>query len=158
MSFAWLSPEETRSLLRYLDERFGIPAGALDGYRLFRRGGYVWAVCSEAGGLSEELRVAGGGLRLVREMGPGRYKPATRGIQLLGRWVSRNVLDVHDDELRALIQGQTLPAPEGMRGFVLVRWEGQVVGVALARNGQLQGQFPRALTEHLRLGSDERVV
>ncbi len=157
MSFAWLNPEETRNVLRYLEDRFGIPAGMLEGHRLFRRGGYIWAVCPEAAGLSGELRVAGGGLRLVREMGPGRYKPATRGIQVFGCRACRNVLDVQDEQLRALVQGQALPVPEGMQGFVLVRWEGRVVGVALARNGQLQGQFPRALTEHLRLAPGARV-
>lgn len=158
MSFAWLSPEETHSVLRYLEERFGIPAGVLEGHRLFRRGGYVWAVRPEAADLCGELRVAGGGLRLVREMGPGRYKPATRGIQAFGGRACRNVLDVQDGQLRALIQGQALPAPEGMRGFILVRWKGQVLGVALVRNGQIQGQFPRALTEHLRLGPGEWVL
>jgi len=157
LSLDWLNPEDTRRVTAYLQERCGIPAGALAGLRLFRRGGYVCALREEAAEVADLLQVAGGGLRLVKEMGPGRYKPATRGMQVLATRVETGI-DLSEAELRGLLQGQTLSTSLPGRGFVLLRWEGAVVGVGLLREGRLVGQLPRTVTEHLRLGGDRPLV
>ena len=158
MSFEWLSPDDARQVLGYLEERFGIPADALAGCRLLRRGGYVCALRAESEPLARELQAAGGGLRLVKETGPGRFKPATRGMQVLGRLARRNVIDLDDATLRGLLQGQTVPVAEEGRGFVLLRWDGGIVGVGLLRAGQLVAQIPRTVTEHLRLPGEGPVL
>lgn len=158
MSLAWLNPAETRAVIAYFGERFGVPPEAFEGLRLFRRSGYVCAVRGEAAEAAEALHLAGGGLRIAKEMGPGRFKPATRGVQLLASGAGCGAVDLRDEQLRALLQGQTIPVDRPGRGFVLLRWEGAVIGVGLLRGGELVGQLPRTITEHLRLRPGEPLV
>ncbi len=152
MSSAWLDPDETAAVAAYLAERFGIPAGRLDGHRLLRRGQHVYAVAGAAAVAWDALDGAAAGVRLLTVMARDRYKLATRGAQFLGRWAVRNRCEVDDDGLRALVQGRSLPWTGPERGFVVLVWEGHPVGVGLVREGRLVSQLPRAVTEHLRGG------
>lgn len=150
MSFDWLSPEEAGRAVGYLEEGFGIPAGAFSGHRLFRRGEYLHAVHEDAAGACEELACVAAGLKLLKVTGSGGFKPATRGIQVFGRWATRRVCDLAEEDLGHLLEGRSLPWP-GERGPVIVRCQGLPVGMGVIREGQLVGQFPRSVTEHLRL-------
>ncbi|GAB4263348.1 MAG: hypothetical protein Kow0092_14180 [Deferrisomatales bacterium] len=150
MSSVWLSPEERGRALGYLAERFGIAAEAFAGHHLIRRGEYLYAVRREAEEACARLQWVAAGLKLLRVTGSGGFRPATRGIQVFGRWATRNTRDLSGEELRDLLEGRSLPAP-GLDGFVLLFWGGAPVGVGLVRAGRLVGQLPRAVTEHLRL-------
>jgi len=150
LSSDWLSPAEEASALAYLEERFGIPPSALCDHRLLRQGEHVCALRREAGGLADALNVAGAGLKLLKSTGSGGFKPSTRGVQVFGRWATKNLCDVTAEDLRALVEGRSLPR-EGARGFVLLRFAEAVVGVGLLRDGQLVSQLPRNVTMYLRL-------
>ena len=153
MSSAWLDPDEAAAVAAHLVERFGIPACRLDGYRLLRKGEHVYAVAAAAAAAWDVLQGAAAGVRILTVMGRDRFKLATRGAQVLGRWATRNRCEVDDDGLRALVQGRSLAwdGPEG--GFVVLVWDGHPVGVGLVRGGRLVSQLPRAVTEHLRHGA-----
>lgn len=159
MSPDWLSPTEEAAALAYLEARFGIPPAALAGHRLLRRGEHVCALRREAAELAEGLQAASAGLKLLKVTGSGGFKPATRGMQVFGRFAVRNVFDVTEAELKALVEGQSL-AVDGERGFVLLRCGGAPVGVGLLREGRLVSQLSRNVTMHLRFpapsGRDRR--
>ncbi|MBI5016118.1 MAG: hypothetical protein HZB55_11615 [Deltaproteobacteria bacterium] len=150
MSSAWLSPEEEARARGYLEERFGIPPPTFANHRLLLRGENVCAVRRETEELWDALNVAYGGLKLLKLTGGGGYKPSTRGMQVFGRAASRNVVDVSETDLKALVEGQSLPAADG-RGFVILRCRGVAIGVGLVRDGQLVSQLPRSVTMHLRM-------
>lgn len=152
MSLDWLNPTEEASALAYLEGRFGIPPAALADHRLFRRGEHLCALRREAEELAEGLQVASAGLKLLKVTGSGGYKPSTRGMQIFGRAASRNVCEVTEGELRALVEGQSL-SREGERGFVLLRCAGALVGVGLLREGLLVSQLSRNVTMHLRFSA-----
>lgn len=151
MSSDWLSPDEERRALGYLEEAFGIASAALAEHRLLRRGEHVFAVRREASGACDAYRWVAAGLRLLKASGSGSYKPATRGLQIFGRCATRRVWDLDRPALRGLLSGQSLPWP-GEDGPILLRWQGSPLGLGLARAGQLVSQLPRAVTEHLRVG------
>lgn len=152
MSLAWLSPEDSSQVLSYLEERFGIPQHALAEHRLFRRGEHVCALHHSAADAADALASVQAGLRLLKVSQSGGYKPSTRGMQVFGALATRNVTELSAEELRAILQGRSLPCP-GFRGFVLLRVGKAVIGIGLVRDEQLVSQIPRGMTEYLRLGS-----
>ena len=94
------------------------------------------------------------GLLVATATKSGNLRPATRGIQVFGRWATRRVCSVDDAQLGALLRGASVPW-EGDRGVRLLHWRGTPVGLGVVRAGQLVGQLPRNVTEHLQLGRME---
>ena len=150
MSFASQNLEERTTALRYLEERFGIPPGVFQNHQLVLRGEYLCAFREEGAELVESLSVVQAGLKLVKLTGSGGCKPSTRGMQVFGRYATRNVVDLSDSDLRGLVEGRSLPGHTG-KGFVLLRHRGLIAGVGLVRDEQLVSQLPRAVTMHLKL-------
>lgn len=150
MSSGWPNPEQRSHALQYLEERFGIPPEAFERHALLLRGEHLCAVREEAAELWDTLDGVQAGLKLLKLTGSGGYKPSTRGMQVFGGSATRNTFDLSDDDLRGLVEGRSLPGPEG-KGFVLLRHRGSIVGVGLLREGRLLSQLPRSLTMHLRL-------
>lgn len=148
MSFEWLSTADRQDFLGYLEARFGIPQSRFDGHALFRRGEYINALGNEAARISEGFECLDGGIHVARVTGSGAYKPVTRGVQVFGDAATRNVIEVSFVDIKALVEGRRVEAPE-YQGFVLLRFEGKPIGVGLVREGRLESQFPRSLTEHL---------
>lgn len=125
-----------------------MPPSRFDGFRLFVRGEYVYAVCEAAAKAAEGLDCQEMGLQLMKLTHSGHHKPTSRGMQTFGGVAAENVLDVTSAEVRALVEGRKVEAP-GMQGFVILRMEGRAIGVGLCREGRLESQFPRSMTEHL---------
>ena len=157
MSPAWLNPAERAKFLAFMEDRFGIPPTAFDGHALFRKGEFINAVSRSAMEAVVELKVEDAGIQLGRVTHSGSFKPVSRGMQVFGNLAAKNVVLITREDLKALIQGRKVDAPE-MKGFVLLRCAGAVVGVGLAREGKLESQLPRNMTEHLALSAGNDLV
>jgi NOL1/NOP2/fmu family ribosome biogenesis protein len=151
LSFAWLDPEQSRRAVAYLEGVFGIPPEVWAGHRFLLRGEYVYAVAREAAGACDAFHWVGAGLRILKAVAAGKFKPTSSGVQVFGRWATRRVRDLADHELRALLSGQSLPEVGAEEGPVILRWQGISLGMGFVRGGQLVSQVPRAVTEHLRM-------
>lgn len=156
MSCDWLDPKESEQLWSLFDEWFGIGRGHFDGLRLLRRGEGVYAVAEGAVAYADVLHLRSAGLKVATVRESGGYRPASRGIQVFGRWATRRVCDLDDAQLGALLRGASLPW-EGERGLRLLRWRGAPVGFGTVRSEQLVAQLPRNVTEHLQLQRMERL-
>jgi NOL1/NOP2/fmu family ribosome biogenesis protein len=83
------------------------------------------------------------GLRMLR-LFPRSVKPTTWAMQVLGRGAKRNVVDVTEEQARVLANGGECDVEaDASDGFVLVRWQGFIVGVASYRRPHLKSQMPR---------------
>lgn len=149
MSSAWVSPEDRAEVVGYLEEVLGIPATVFAEHRFVRRGEYICAVREEAFPACSALRWIAAGLKIVKVTGSGGFRPATRGVQVFGRWATRRVVDLGRQDLRDLLEGRRVPS-QGKGGPVILRWNDVPIGVGLVREGHLVSQLPRNLTEHLR--------
>ena len=156
MSCDWLDPEQSEHLWGLFDEWFGIPRHRFDGLCLLRRGEGVFAVPQAATSRMDGLHLRSAGLRVATVRKGGGYRLAPRGIQVFGPWATRRVCVLDDDQLGALLRGASLPW-EGERGQRLLRWGGAPVGFGTVRAGQLVGQLPRNVTEHLQLQRMDRL-
>lgn len=157
MSFEWLNPSDRAAFLEFMDERFGLGPDLFEGYALFRKGEFISAVTRPAVEAADELDGEDAGLQLARVTHSGNLKPVTRGMQAFGAGATKNVVDLDGGGVRALMEGRRVEAG-GLRGFVLVRFKGALLGVGLVRDGMLESQFPRSMTEHLVLSDKADLV
>ncbi|TLN14130.1 hypothetical protein FDZ71_08075 [bacterium] len=154
MSLDWLKSSERETALFALADRFGIPVSAFDGYALYKKGDHISAVRSEAVEADALLHAQEGGIPLLKTGKGGVSKPATAGILVFGVHATKAVADLSSNDLKGLAEGRSLPAGEG-KGYVIVRVDGVVAGMALLRDGRMVGQIPKWVTENLKMSGRE---
>lgn len=156
----FVSEAEREGILAYFFKRFGIPPEAFRGHRFLQRGGTIW-VAADAPGLAEALealKIETAGIPLLRtRLGPGRseglalsrvegmpnWKPTTAGLQIFGRFATRNVIDLDDKALEAFLRQGVVQGDFPVEaGYVIVRWKGKVLGCGLYGKGGLRSQIP----------------
>jgi NOL1/NOP2/fmu family ribosome biogenesis protein len=128
--------------LRDVRERFGIPIDAFDGLAVIEDQETVFVGTREVMGF-DAVRPMRRGIRLAR-MYPYSLKPTTFGMQVLGRQATRNVIELDDAQAKRLINGESLSIEvEAENGFVLLKWQGFIVGVGFYKRPVLKSQIPR---------------
>jgi len=123
-----------------MESRFGIPPAAFENVNFYRRGRNVWAFS-----LPEipDLRCESVGLRFISVRGRVP-KPTTYALQLFGRFATKNSVDLSTDQAEKFIagEGQRLDA-EVEDGYVVVSYQGDVLGCGLYTRGELASQLPK---------------
>jgi NOL1/NOP2/fmu family ribosome biogenesis protein len=152
LSFDWLKDAEREKITGYFVERFGMSENDFSEVELYDKGAeFVNAVAKEVCPYAEELGGEDAGITLVRRGKNGSLKPTTRGVQAFCQSATDHVIDVTIEELRSLVEGRAVSVPV-QKGFVLLRLNGVIAGVGLAREGRLLSQLPRNFTQHLVFG------
>lgn len=121
-----------------LEERFAIPAAALDPFLVFRAGARLLAIAPRALRLPERPRPAAVGLPFFyhRMRHP---RPATATAARFGGLARRNVVDLSDAQLAAFVGRREVALDTAQQvaltgtGYVLGRYRGVVLGVGLYR-------------------------
>ncbi|MEO0249916.1 MAG: hypothetical protein ABIN58_10365 [candidate division WOR-3 bacterium] len=128
-----------KEITRPLSERFGIPLGFWEGWRISIQSKEAWIStpeASEAGG-----PVLRRGIRLAR-MTTGGWKITSEGAMVIGKSATRCVLDLDESEATSFLSGQNIegdfPWPDGQ---VIIRWNGFPVGVGLLAGRVIKNQL-----------------
>ncbi len=142
----------------YFKERFGIDEKVFSGVEFIETRKAVWMVSPDIVS-GENLKLLGlkrlnyTGIRLLRKTGPNSYKPTTYGLQLIGQGATRNVIDLTKEELSELLdKGSIALDKEDLKGFIIIRYNGLVLGCGLVKEGVLYSQLPKGRAEALRAG------
>ncbi len=126
--------------LRFFGERFGVPRGALEGLSFLERREEIWACRSLPPPGIESDRPPG--LRALRRQADG-LKPTSTFLIALGPRITASRVDLGADDLRRVLLGQRIPAPQGQtEGHVALCFRGDVVGCGKVRGGVLAGLIP----------------
>ena len=134
-----------QELLRKIEERFGIVPSVFEGYTIYeRRKGEFWMASPEA--LDVDLPFASrAGFRFAQLFSKGGFRLSTCAIQLFGRYATRNVVELTEDEREEFIRGRDLANRwEVEKGQVIVRYKGIPLGSAVFTEGRLKNQVPTA--------------
>lgn len=127
---------------RELADRFGLPESLVRSLAFVEEQETIFAGTPAAMAFAD-VRPMRRGIRLCR-LFPHSVKPTTFAMQLVGRHATRNVIDVGDEQVKALINGGVIDVEsDASAGFVLIRWRGFVAGVGLYRRPRLKSQIPR---------------
>jgi NOL1/NOP2/fmu family ribosome biogenesis protein len=128
--------------VREIWERFGLPATALEGLRAVEEQETVFVGTPEVMRF-DDVRPMRRGIRLARIF-PYSLKPTTFAMQVLGAAATRNVVELDTETVKRLINGEDLKLElEAENGFVLIKWQGFVVGVGHYKRPVLKTQIPR---------------
>lgn len=132
-------------------------ATTFTGLRFLARGRNVWVV-ADLDGLEHilgSLNVQAAGLPVVRKQ-KHVWKPTTAALLFLDAAVTKNVVDLTEEQFHPFLKGEVLPGPLGVDGgYVAVRYHGKMLGCALYGKAGLKSQLPRAWVAVLVSGKPE---
>ncbi|HOK22753.1 MAG TPA: hypothetical protein PKU94_03420 [Candidatus Hydrothermia bacterium] len=130
------------SALNYISQRFGIPQGVFEGFELVEKGD-IWIMSKEAARFHIK-RYSRKGIRLIRVFRDG-YKLTTAGIQIFGKYATRNVLEINEKQLEDFLKGKNLLVANNavQNGQVIVKSGTDYLGSALYNNGNVKNQLPK---------------
>lgn len=143
---AFAAPETVRDALAYLESRFGIAPARLETFAFLESGSAVW-ILGASPHVAElaALRLEAAGVALLRRKKRG-WKPTTAGLRIVGRWATRNVVDLDEAGAARFLSRETIPGRyETDGGFVVVRSGEEVLGCGLVSARGLESQVPAAL-------------
>lgn len=136
---------ERASLIWFMEQRFGIPAGDFSDCLLFKHRQSWWLLKKKASvPIPCSLKVGMVGLKAFQKVG-AYTKPTTRLIQCLGRRATRSVRNLTEEELRILMNKGSIDEPnwEIEDGYVILQFGAYVLGLGLLVRGKILSQIPR---------------
>lgn len=137
-----LDPADPDRLAEALSRGYGVPPDALEGWHLRtpEDGDVVFASRADPEAVPGEAVRAG--VRLG-SWSPAGFRLSIEGADLLEAHVDP-VVDLDEDRGRRWLAGEDVSAPEGVDGpFVVLRWQGQVVGAGPVVDGVVENHLPR---------------
>ncbi len=131
----------------YIEERFNISKTDFEGYRIVKKSGDFW-ITSDVEQPNLEYETVG--IRFLRDT--GKYlKPTTYGLQILGDKISSACVDVSQEELEILLDGDMIERNlEIEKGYVALVYDGEVVGCGLYKDELVSSRVSRGRAEELR--------
>jgi NOL1/NOP2/fmu family ribosome biogenesis protein len=124
----------------YIGERFGVERSNLEGFRIKKVAGDYWLISEQ---LDTELEVETYGFRFVRITGRG-LKPTTYGLQFLADRISKNIVELDREEFLDLLNREEMvPREMEEKGYVALRFEGQIVGCGYYMNEKVSSRIPK---------------
>lgn len=143
--------------LEELRTRYGA-GGELDHLRWMFRGGRAWFHTLDAWPLpmweEGDWRAISVGIRGLDFDSRGRARPSNDLMRLFGDRLQGRVVDVGDDEIRALLSRATVPSVESERGPIALRHRGDVVGRGAVTADGLKSEMPKARAADYRRSID----
>lgn len=132
--------EDRSKIVMLWQERFGIPLRAFDGFTFYRRAQNVWAF-SDAD--LPKLRYEAIGLRMA-SFKEEPWKPTSCALQVFGRHATRNAVNLTLEQSRVFFAGKSQVLEAKVEpGYVVVFYNGDVLGCGLYSHGWLVSQLPR---------------
>ncbi len=148
---------QRQTILSFFEARFGIPYDAFEPFALLDRG-KVYTLLSRLAPATAicSLKLQNAGLPILRKM-PTHLKPTTAAIQRFGPQATRHIVDMTNDQIRALLQAGVVAHHSPLEpGYVILRQDGHVLGCGLVTPGQLRSLIPKWLVKHQRLEMGSR--
>jgi len=129
-------------ILKEIKNRFGIPEEVFTNWKLVLAGD-LWIMSDEAYTFPIK-NFSRRGIRLVRVYRDG-YKLTTAGIQIFGKYATRNVLEISPEQVEDYLEGKDLfmNSSNVENGQVIVKCGDDYLGSGLYVNGKIKNQLPK---------------
>ena len=116
--------------------------------RLFERGESLLLGTEDMARFAMPVQDYSLGLPFAKRLKDGRILPEHELITLRGAEAVRNVVEVSEDDLVTLLKAQGIDCPADAVGHVLLRCNGLMIGMGLAKDGRLKNNLPRWMVQY----------
>lgn len=135
--------KEIAPLLNYINDHFGIPKEALFDYKYIQKGRDIFFITKnwieKEMGLFHRVGIKFGSLDKK-----SRITFYTSAAQVLEKYITKFVYDIRDqEELKYYLTGWKIKNTDIPTGQYVMRYEGRVLGTALANEDGIKSRFPR---------------
>jgi len=129
-------------ILKEIRNRFGIPEEVFSNWKIIEAGD-LWIMSEEAFKFPIK-NFSRKGIRLVRVYRDG-YKLTTAGIQIFGKYATKNVLEISPDQVKDYLEGKDLSVGSCNveNGQVIIKYGDDYLGSGLYVNGKVKNQLPK---------------
>ena len=132
--------EDRSKIARLWQERFGIPVQVFDGFCFYRRAQNVWAFSDTE---LPKLRYEAIGLRMMN-FKEEPWKPTSFALQVFGRDATKNAVHLTREQSGIFFAGKSQVLEANVEpGYVVVFYNGDVLGCGLYSHGKLVSQVPK---------------
>ena len=126
-----------RDYAKYLIERFGISKEIVRKFKFVERGRSVWAFTGKI--IPNKWESLG-----IRAFRIGKdIKPTTDFLRLIGRYATKNVVFLSNDEVNNFMRGESLKCNGKLHGYVIVRTDKFILGCGFCKDGKLISMIPK---------------
>ncbi len=129
-------------ILKEIRNRFGIPEEVFSNWKIVEAGD-LWIMSEEAFKFPIK-NFSRKGIRLVRIYRDG-YKLTTAGIQIFGKYATKNVLEISPEQVKDYLEGKDLlvGSCNVENGQVIIKYGDDYLGSGLYVNGKVKNQLPK---------------
>jgi NOL1/NOP2/fmu family ribosome biogenesis protein len=129
-------------ILKEIRNRFGIPEEVFSNWKIVEAGD-LWIMSEEAFKFPIK-NFSRKGIRLVRVYRDG-YKLTTAGIQIFGKYATKNVLEISPEQVKDYLEGKDLSVGSCNveNGQVIIKYGDDYLGSGLYVNGKVKNQLPK---------------
>jgi 16S rRNA (cytosine1407-C5)-methyltransferase len=136
-----------RDIAAWLENEYG--PGLLEEHeRLFLRSDEVMLATEDVAGFRLPMQNYSLGMPLGKRLSDNRMLLHNEFLTLRGMRATKKSIDVTEDELVRLLQGQDLTCDPALRGHMILRCDGLAIGHSLAKEGRLKNNLPRWIVQH----------
>ncbi len=143
--FKKLNEIEISGIIKYLDKRFGIDSSVFNKFKFFISGKKIWITPKS---LDENLvkREESVGLMFMRIEKNERIKLSTNAAQIFGRYATKNVVELNNQQLYEALRGLDITVDEDSTedGYVLLKYQNDVLGIGQKRGSFVKNMIPKA--------------
>jgi 16S rRNA (cytosine1407-C5)-methyltransferase len=136
-----------RDIAAWLENEYG-PGLLEDHERLFLRSDEIMLTTEDVANFRLPMQNYSLGMPLGKRLSDNRMLLHNEFVTLRGMRAVTKVIDVSEEELTKLLQGQDLTCDPLLRGHMILRCEGIAVGHGLAKEGRLKNNLPRWIVQH----------
>lgn len=128
------------TIIKKLREKYNIEEDILKSFKYYIKNNNIWISTVE-----ENIKVPyeqRRGLRIATILPNGEVKLSFIGSQFLGRFISKNVIEVNEKERESYIRGIEIPSRWDLKGQVVVKYKNVTLGTANITQEKLKPQIP----------------
>ncbi len=141
-----ISHKEELHIIKFLEDIYGVNQKDLENLLFIKKVEDVWVTTKRASKVlkfESALTINSVGFRAIRSAFSVSPKITTNFAQFLGEKITKNKYDMNKAEYELFIKGYELDNPNNLRGFCILKYNNEVIGVGLATEGKIRNQLPK---------------
>jgi NOL1/NOP2/fmu family ribosome biogenesis protein len=137
----------------YIKEFFGIPLELFKEHEFYASTRDVWMMPKNLFEVSQDFDLEHAGLRIFSSPKPP-FKPTHYFATLYGKHAQKNCMELNCEQAKVYFDGGDIsmpnPNPEQRKGYVLVIYQNDCIGVAMWAGENLRSQFPKKFNSYIK--------